>query len=414
MRSQGLGDRPIRISSNADDLEGTHLWKQPFVTTHCTYGYPPRQFTDGAAYDGTTRYAFMASGNSTVYVSMVPRVLPRSSPRGTSAIIIPRQGLSSSPAASFSAALAFQTGNATALCLIGAQWLEAQDTFITLLQPGNIPDFAVAEPDLGLGLGLDQSSGIPITLTQDWLEAFDRGGAGAGSGSGSGYFARLSRMCRVGSDSDAMMIPPEPSCLAAGLSIGISEGLSLAMDAHDTYYFGPDGHQPGGGGRPLYRVRTNADLHDLEPVIMSDAQLANFTHVRFDMTHTVYAYSLDGVTVWLALVVLFLYVATVMVHMLVVLLCKTWSSSALSSQGELLELALLLPELKLRTTKTGEPGNRRAMTNRVWSLRASVEEVPVPGSRRAETPIRARLVVRDDGDRRTYTRPTRPDVVYSY
>ncbi|KAK0709363.1 hypothetical protein B0T26DRAFT_678793 [Lasiosphaeria miniovina] len=463
LRSNGR-NWPVRITSTAGDSTGTSLWKQPFVTTHCSHRDSPLEFSkcNGTITDAT-RFGFPASDNSTISVTVAADTLPCPALNASSAIIIPRTSLSSSPAIEISSALAFETSNnATTLCIISAQWLEAAETFKKPLQPGNVPDFALAEPNLDLHYhGGDSNSSIGsagsgitggrggggggqvLTLTQDWLEAFDQ----CQQPSSPGYFANLTTICGA---SGGARPNPDAACLAAGLSTGVAEGLSQAMDAHATYYLGSTDDEDRAGRHPgkrtLYRLRSNADLANLEPFVEVDTGttsdgnsgaaavrllLPKYTQMQFAITHDVYAYTFSSgrgaagggggggggnVTVYLAFTVLFLYVATAAAHVLLLLVGRTWTSTAWSSPGELLVFAM-------RGVGDGSAGMGMGM-GMGWTLRAVVDEVDpgeCEGGSSGPGAVCAGFVVRRDRSRRKKKRasrkqdqPTKMKRLYTY
>lgn len=67
------------------------------------------------------------------------------------------------------------------------------------------------------------------------------------------------------------------------------------------------------------------------------------TPLDFEITEKVYGYGFRDVTIIMAFVILFVYVATVVIHITITSLGTSWSSRAWASLGEYIVLAMQSP-----------------------------------------------------------------------
>ena len=161
-----------------------------------------------------------------------------------------------------------------------------------------------------------------------------------------------------------------------------------------------------GSGRCLTTYeRGHGDNRTCQP-ITDESSPASVTRIEYDVTQNVYAYGLNDITIYLAFTVLFLHVATVAVHMLIILLGNRRNSQAWSSLGGLFNLALQSPPAdRLANTGVGTEASK------TWRLRASVEELP--GENQVGLSIRDGVAPDADGDKQTPRSLPRADWKYS-
>ncbi|KAL1868938.1 hypothetical protein Daus18300_005774 [Diaporthe australafricana] len=100
--------------------------------------------------------------------------------------------------------------------------------------------------------------------------------------------------------------------------------------------------------------------------------MENSTRFDFDVIQQLYGYSFTGGdTITLSFVVLFLYVATVFVHIAMMAFGTSWSSKAWKGLGHFFVLALNSPTPSSVLDNTGGG----VETSRTWRARASVLEL---------------------------------------
>ncbi len=217
-------------------------------------------------------------------------------------------------------------------CPAFAKWVDSDVSAFASKQDGP-PQFSTPKPSLW-NLSSDLGENIQIDL--EWLNTLDRG---TGSNAASTFFGNLTQQCFY-SAYDYMqgvkLLIPDTGCMSAALAVGIAEGLSKLPLRF--------------GQRWLMEINSikclldpddpndsNAEnCYSTSPTHVDDAtQLSNLTRVFIDISHDVYAYEFQGTTIYLAFAVLLLHVATVTVHLCIILFGERWSSSAWSSLGEL-------------------------------------------------------------------------------
>ncbi len=352
--SMWLSGPSPRWFASANDATGPHTWKQPVVAAQCVggEGQPQSRSSFQFPYPPET----LGRGD-TVQVSVDPDS-PASHLGSSGAAFLDLDALNITPQMRMSAAFAtssYANDSLTTLCLASARWVDAD---VWVASPQTAADFAiwqplVLDPEVGnnSGGGGDTQLDI-IKLDLQWLRSLDRS---LDSSSNVTYFTNISRDCGDRSD-----------CMAIGLAVGIAEALSRVTH-HFGYVIVDEDYW---SNYTLYQANTSREeWGGTRSGPFNQAQLAqitaNYTHITFDATQNVYGYGFKNATVYIAFAVLFLHVATVLAHLLIVLLGRRWSSSAWRTLGELLVLALQSPS-------AAAPQNAAA----TWRLWASVEVLP--------------------------------------
>ncbi|KAI7774725.1 hypothetical protein LA080_007967 [Diaporthe eres] len=178
---------------------------------------------------------------------------------------------------------------------------------------------------------------------------------------------------------------PDVTCMASGLGLGIAEGLSKVPYKAGIYAVLPTEDAAHGQHTPTltwspwippYEIGYAFDIFGL-PGLWTNSTLppsqvmANSTRLDFVVTQNLYGYSFSGITIILAFVVLFLYVATVHFHISIMIFGTSWSSRAWKSLGEFYVLALQSP----MPTSVLENTGGGVKVSKTWQARASVQEL---------------------------------------
>ncbi|KAI1389503.1 uncharacterized protein F4822DRAFT_398597 [Hypoxylon trugodes] len=129
----------------------------------------------------------------------------------------------------------------------------------------------------------------------------------------------------------------------------------------------------GVGYKPIHSAayvnHTNADM--IPPLQEDDIEdTTSYTNIPTVISQQAYGFRLNNLTVIVAMVILLLHVTLVVVHILISLIGRPWSSNAWSRLGELLALAIQSESIKL-LENTGA-GISEART---WGLTAAVREI---------------------------------------
>lgn len=202
-----------------------------------------------------------------------------------------------------------------------------------------------------------------IILDLEWLGILDFGTT-RDRKSDHSFFKRFSQTCRDSSAVDYYGAPIHGErniglgCMAGGLAAGIAEGLSKVANHYDTHAVGSVDWNDRHYG-PSMTLSPWSDVN-IKPPPNSEAQWlldANWTtstlspreieetgtRLDFEITEKVYGYGFRDVTITMAFVVLFVYVATVFIHITITSFGTSWSSRAWTSLGEYFVLAMQSP-----------------------------------------------------------------------
>ncbi|KAH8195535.1 hypothetical protein TruAng_010295 [Truncatella angustata] len=101
----------------------------------------------------------------------------------------------------------------------------------------------------------------------------------------------------------------------------------------------------------------------------------HFTYFVYAIERQIYLYTFCSVTVYLAFVILFSYVATVTVHMLIILFGRKWTSRAWPGLGEFLVLTLHSPPCVTPTGADMLTGSGGVDSAKTWTLQATVRKL---------------------------------------
>ena len=355
-----IPDYPIHIQAQASDSTGSYMWKQPFTMVECVDG--DFNQTEFAFYNSSTLVdpdigSDFENNNSTV-LSLTPSSIPSAFyTSNTSFTFIDPDTVSMTRQVPVSAILAHGGGNhylrtSMTVCIILAQWIDADlsTTYPTDYDSGLLPAFSFDKPSTDLGSLSNQSI---ITLDVAWLNSLvgDINSSSAVvfsdadstnescviqdsivsdgytmtlNASNVDYFGSIFRLC-FGVYSD---------CHALGLALGLTEVLSRIP--HYFGIFSLDGSNSSTHGQLIDFSNTS---HSGDWARLEGAK-STFTQITFNITKEVYAYGFRGITVYFAFAVLLLHVLTVIIHLLVMILGKNWSSKAWASLEQFLVLAL--------------------------------------------------------------------------
>lgn len=377
--------------------DSSSFWKQPHVSCFCS-----RTRHDETSSEPVT-FNFIQSGpigstppyNVTVDAGRLFRALS-----DTGMGFIDSSDLSITPNYRPSAAFAFASHSLTTLCLVKARWIdfslsgsfsqsfdrelhESMQNLNWSSQPIESSYILMSRVESGWFNKAD--AGDLIQLDLDWLNVLDRG-TGIGANGKYSFFGGVRKVCLVASALDIdnhTEEHPDITCMACGLGAGIAEGLSkvpyksgihAVLSMKDT--------SPGkytstlSWSRwlkfPTVHLSTDFGLPgDWNNSTLAPAQImANSTRLDFIVTQKLHGYSFSGITITLAFVVLFLYVATVLVHISIMTFGTSWSSRAWKSLGEFYVLALQSP---IPTSVLDNTGGG-VKVSRTWQARASVKE----------------------------------------
>ncbi len=332
----------------ADAGSQTQRWKQPSVLAYCamqisaehpsTFWFP----YGGTGYNGSLVVNTTTSTTSSGVTFIDPSTLRFDHQVPISAAV----ALWPSPVFYEMANGTISNANATSLCLLSAQWSEA-DVYLAL--------FGASTSSYSPTVSFDMSQ-IPVTVLQDtteasiavqsdWLASLEVTNATTASTSDlrpDGYFDKVRDMCYAGNSLEGggtVKIQEFTNCASIAIALGVADALSHV----------PDAFMPGG----------KLDTDD-----------AATTTLIFELWQYAYAYGFRGATIYLAFVVLFLHILTVTVHTLVVLFKYRWTSKAWSSLGQLIVLALNSPPSELL-----EHTSAGVKISGTWRLETSVREL---------------------------------------
>ncbi|KAF8847919.1 hypothetical protein BDZ45DRAFT_811204 [Acephala macrosclerotiorum] len=391
---------PIRIKPQAYEVDTgrTFNWKQPLVITECSrqswfvdrmLGIPDQ--THNSTY--TFPYSSGLTYDPFVTAQLQSQFLPASI-NMTGMAFLDSNILEVTPPTQFSSAVIYLNNYTVTLCLISAKWIDS-DLYATNTQPNVNLEFAYEKPQPS---ALLNTSADNISLDVEWLTKLNQGTNPVGNTS---YFGNVTTFC---ADIWGLDAPGDPAlgCLSAGISLGITEGLSKIAS---NFPFCVGVQNSSGLWEGCDPIGASSYFSNTE--IDKPLDLANCTIIALNTAQRFYAYGLTDLTTILAFVVLFLHTATVLLHISIIVFSKRWSSEAWSGLGELLVLALRSPEPEtLANTGAGVD------LGRTWRLRASIKELG-RGNRVA-------VVVEDEGSdgRRAENRQdvigqVRPDWAYS-
>ncbi|KAH6652397.1 hypothetical protein BKA67DRAFT_354957 [Truncatella angustata] len=101
----------------------------------------------------------------------------------------------------------------------------------------------------------------------------------------------------------------------------------------------------------------------------------HFTYFVYAIERQIYLYTFCSVTVYLAFVILFSYVATVTVHMLIILFGRKWTSRAWPGLGEFLVLTLHSPPCVTPMGADILTGSGGVDSAKTWTLQATVRKL---------------------------------------
>lgn len=393
------GEWPAQFTSYAGQLhsgEQTSPWKQPYVSSFCS------EQKLGSTASDSTDFTFSQQNdtlNYTVTLDSEPLATALSS---TGIAFISSSILDITPSYTPSAALAFNSQFYTTLCLVKAYWID-----FTLSGPQH--DFYAISPMGGLVWDWDATgSGHAgcddcqfraedawfshtnvteiIHFDLEWLEVLDHG-TGRNSTSKHAFFNRIRRACLGSSilgddDPDNAGKNLDLTCIAAGIGAGIAEGLSKVPYHAGIHALGTMEGQPYNAMdfSPWTSSSKSDDSENMDSILrrnwtnstLTPSQIkTNSTRLDFTLTQKLHGYSFSGITIILAFVVLFLYVATVLIHISIIIFGTSWSSRAWKSLGEFYILALQSPPPTSVLDNTGGG----AKVSRTWQARASVREL---------------------------------------
>lgn len=387
------GERPaqFRLYAGQPDSGGPSLaWKQPYVSSFCS--------KPGVGHTTHNSMTFSFQPNDgrpthivTVDAELLSRVL---SDTGMGFLNI--SDLNTTLSYTPSAALAFASQSCTTLCLVKAYWIDStlsgsQFEYDVPLMGGFAWDWQAMESGYPMCDGCHfraediwfshTNATEIIHLDLDWLGVLDRGTDSKRTDK-HGFFKKVRRACLGSSifgdeDPDNAGKNPDLTCIAAGLGAGIAEGLSKLPYHVDIHALATQEDWPSNAITFSPWTSSNSleswSLHgNWSNSTLTPSQIkANSTRLDFSLTQKLYGYSFSGVTITLAFVGLFLYVATVLVHVLIMTFGTSWSSRAWKTLGEFYVLALQSPT----TTSVLDNTGGGVKVSKTWQARASVLEL---------------------------------------
>lgn len=390
------GERPVQFTSYAGQLdsgEPSLPWKQPYVSSFCS-----KQRVGSTASDSIT-FTFRQQNGTLPWLATLNSKVLSTALSNTGMAFISSSNLNMTPSYTPSAALAFTSQSYTTLCLVKAYWIDftlSGPQFDLSESPNNLLawDWDATESGNSIDVGVpfraedawfNHTNSTEIThLDLDWLEVLDHG-TGKDSTSKHGFFNKVRRACLgssiLGDDEpDNSGKDPDLSCFAAGVGAGIVEGLSK-MPYHagihalgileggllNTMEFSPWTSFYDSSMTIDYDMQGNWTNSTLTPSQIK----TNSTRLDFTLTQKLHGYSFSGVTITLAFVVLFLYVATVLIHISIITFGTSWSSRAWKSLGEFYILALQSPTPTSVLDNTGGG----VKVSKTWQARVSAREL---------------------------------------
>lgn len=377
-------------ASQPGSRNASTTWQQPYVSTTCSRkgretSIPGRMSFNFDQYDCLRLYK--VSVDADYFSTQVKK---------TGMGFLDISNLSITPSFTPSASFAFISQTYETLCLVKAKWVDFDfvgplDALSWTWQP-NSNSHHQQDPMPGTNPGTNPSScnitngGRSIHIDMEWLDFLDHG-TGERPNSNHSFFEKVREVC-LGSSPMTTDEPnqqgrnPDPLCMASGLALGITEGLSKAPWRFEVYALPAEDTTDGHPASPMILSQRAGSIDDDSMVMgipgnwsisnMTPSQiLSTSTRLDFIVDQRLYGYGFRGVTITLAFVALFLYVATVLTHVLVLLIGPSWHSNAWKSLGELFILALRSPVPAAALDNTG--GGVEVSTT--WRVRASVQEL---------------------------------------
>lgn len=377
--------------SNAGDVSSP--WKQPYVSSYCSEtgvgstvsNFLTFTFADFAQQNGTKPYI----------VTLDTKLL--STDLGDKDIgFIDTLNLNIMPSYTPSAALAFTSQSHTTLCLVKAYWIEStlygslfNDFYNSMgvltwdWQAAEIGPLLCSDcrfHDETVSSWFNQANNTElIHLEVEWLKALDRGTASDSTGQNS-FFDKLRRVCSGSSaladdTLNSTRNHPALKCFATGLGAGIAEGLSKMPYNIDIHALGSMEERE--YGAPTLSSWTSSSssspiLGNWTESTLSPAQIrTNSTRLDFTITQRLYGYDFNSMTITLAFVVVFLYAATILIHVCIMTFGTGWSSRSWKSLGEFFVLGLQSPTPATALNNTGGG----VEVSKTWQARVSVKEL---------------------------------------
>lgn len=391
-------------------------WKQPYVSTLCSQ---PRRIPNPS---GPLSFAFNAntSFNANTWptgidgpdhvVELDSSLLPELF-NSTEMGFLDLSHLRIQPQFPLSAAFIYTDHSKMALCLVKAAWV---DMALSLMyerifeEPRISWTWRLPPPyhdslAHNLEAWFDESNSTDIIMLDlEWLEILDFGTT-RDRESDHSFFKRFSQACRDSSAVDLYGAPLHGerniglTCMASGLAVGIAEGLSKVASHYDIHALGSVYYDIHASGSVDYDDRHDGPHMTLSP--WSDVKIrpqpdsttewlfdANWTtstlssreieetgtRLDFEITEKVYGYGFRDVTITMAFVVLFVYVATVFIHITITSFGTSWSSRAWTSLGEYFVLAMRSPAPTSSVLSNTGGGVKKVST---WKARVSVLEL---------------------------------------
>lgn len=375
-------------------------WKQPYVSSLCSQqrhipklsGPISFQFFDSLFPTETNS----GSSDYTTAVTLDSALLPTIS-ENAEMDFVSISNLAIESNFTPSAAFIYTYQSNVTLCLVKAAWA---DSALSITQNSAAPTSVLAwgwlapyhySTSQDSGWFNDTNAPGSIYLDLDWLKALDYGTV-RNYTSDNRFFKRFAQKCLDRSTVNGRLRDqnaPElkVTCMAYGLSIGITEGLSKVTDHFNVHALGSvedyEGkhYGPSMTLSPWTRVETEIFLTMLgeqllhanwTPSKLSPSEIKNTsTRLDFEITGKMYGYGFNDVTIIMAFVVLFIYVATVVLHIIITSFGTSWSSRAWKSLGEYFVLAIQSPAPTSMLDNTGGGVNKLS----TWKSRVSVQEL---------------------------------------
>lgn len=385
--------RPAKLTlypGQVQPRQSPSSWKQPYVSSLCSNQRASKpDESQILSFDFNPCFYYACESNHTVHLDS--KLLPRAfSDTGVGFLDV--SNLRITPSFTPSAGFIYTRSSNTILCLIKAKWIDLTMTALVPRPSVGSANLAWIRQEFqarqmfadGSAWFNETDTNQIIHLDSEWLAALDSG-SGASNHS---FFERLRWTCLDLAPQDKNTNTPEKyytaPCMASGLSLGITEGLSKFSShfgAHilnipeDPYWKGGKGSATlspwtSVGPRATYNANYMSDFGWYWPTLSPLQIRAKSTRLDFVVSGELHGYGLHGVTIILAFVVLFLYVATVFVHIAVMSLGTRWSSRAWKTVGEFLVLAIRSPTPPvLQNTGGGVKGSS------TWKNRASIQEL---------------------------------------
>lgn len=300
-----------------------------------------------------------------------------------------------------SAAFIYTDQSNTALCLVKAAWV---DMALSLMYEQVLVDLRTSwtwrlPPSYhdsnwhNTKAWFDESNSTEIIMLDlEWLEILDFG-TSRDRESDHSFFKRFSQACRDNSDVDRDGVPNQGerniglTCMASGLAVGIAEGLSKVASHYDIHVlrsvdYDDRNYSPSMTLSPWSDVKIKPqpdsaieylfDANWTTSTLSSREIEETGTRLDFEITERVYGYGFRDVTITMAFVVLFVYVATVFIHITITSFGTSWSSRAWTSLGEYFVLAMQSPAPTSSVLSNTGGGVKKLST---WKARVSVLEL---------------------------------------